>query len=105
MRIRYNEMVDESTGSPNGLMRSARNYQHPTNGAQYFVVLNPSTFEFKIFDAVAGMDAGIVFEGKGSSSHKMKLLAKNTLIRLGVGFPEERRKPRTNENLDPFDPS
>jgi hypothetical protein len=91
MRIRYIELVDEMTGEKTGLLKSSKVFPHPTNGAQFFIVLNPSTFEFKVFDAVAGTEVGSVVEGQGKSSHKMKLLAKNTLSRLGIEFEKESR--------------
>ena len=73
-RIKYRDIGDNK-------FRSTASFPHPTNGAVYYIVLDfTNEPKFEIWDEVS--NTRVVY-GFGVSAHRLKILAKNSLINLG----------------------
>lgn len=85
-RIRYGKYG-------NNLLRSVKLFYHPTNGAQYYIVLNENTLEFEIYDVMAG-NCGPAATGMAVNKHQLRIKAKNVIESLGAdtGIVESRRR-------------
>lgn len=79
-RIRYNKTGDTLT--------SKQQFQHPTNGARYQVVINESQKTYSVVDTMAEM---LVVQGEATNLHLVKIAAKKALMELGISFEAEGR--------------
>lgn len=86
-RIRYGK------ANVKGLNRSVKTYNHPTNGARYYVLLNAANNTWSIVDESNHIK---VVEGSASTHYKMKIEARDGLEKLGVLLVVEgRNRPPT----------
>jgi len=88
-RIRY-----AKTDQPY-ILRSVKDYQHPTNGGRFYILLNEEKLAFKIYDDVAEM---VAVQGTAVSLHKLKIAAKDALVKLGIGGFEKEERVKKIEN-------
>lgn len=79
-RIRYSVNGD--------LLKSVKDFQHPSNGARYSVTINKVENSFIVVDE---MSNDVVKTGSGTNLHQTKIAAKIALARLGISFESEKR--------------
>ena len=84
-RIRYRKQAD-------GSFRTMDNYPHPSNGANFYIVLNETEKSFKVFDQMAG-DV-MVANGVHVNMEIVKKKAKQALIALGIQFADPEKRNR-----------
>lgn len=70
---------------------SIQEWEHPTNGGLYKILLDESTQMFSILDIRAEM---VFKKGFGSNMHRVKIKAKRELEKLGISFDEPEARKR-----------
>lgn len=89
-RIRYKKL-------DNGTLESIRTYSHTHNGAQYKVLITPSTSSWSVVDAETKTVAAT---GVGTTLSSMQSAAREALSVLEVGLTTEKRKEYRKRSLD-----
>ncbi len=79
-RIRYTKNL--------GVLKSVKEFQHPTNGGRFSVEINPLDNSYTIKDEMAEM---VMTTGRGKTLNKAKMAAKEELAKLGISFESETR--------------
>jgi len=86
-RVRYKKMSDS-------LLESVRVFSHPTNGAQYKVLINKAEDQWLVVDAETEIVAA---SGRNTNVNKLQLAAREALVNLGVTLHTEKRRERTKK--------
>lgn len=80
-RIRFERSNEDET-----VWVSVRKYDHPTNGAQYKIVINEKEFQWLVIDSTCDLVAAT---GRNANVIKCKREAKKALEALGINFQSE----------------
>ena len=84
-RIRYGKVVD-------GITRSVKTFNHPTNGEKYIITLDETNKKFVITEAQTNLELA---SGAACNLHQVKIKAKKALENLlGFVFEVEDRSSR-----------
>lgn len=84
-RIRYRKTRQE------GVLESVQRFNHPTSGARYKVLLNLTEHKWMVVDDNSDIVAA---SGLRTHQHKLKIDAKEALMKLGVEFTLESRNTK-----------
>jgi hypothetical protein len=85
-RIRY------SKGA--GVLKSVKQFQHPTNGGRFSIEINPLDNGYTVKDEIAEI---VVASGNAKTLSRAKIAAKEALANLGISFESE---TRTKEKIE-----
>lgn len=88
MRVRFVKTDVE------GMLRSTRTFNHPTNGGRYFVKLNTLDNSFEIVDDAAQK---VVSSGVGGTPHGVKIMIRKELALLGLDNGEKEKRMRKKD--------
>ena len=94
-RIRY--------GRNGSTLVSKQNFRHPSNGAVYSVSIDIALNEVTIKDLAAG--GAVVYTFASPTLAKAKVIAKATLVTLGIVTEKESRNTGTSESTEEVTPT